>query len=197
MADTVGFRTDETLDRFHRSVGEFTRRVQVVRADQWDQPTPCAEWDVRALVNHVCGEQRWMAPMLDGQTMAQIGSSLDGDLLGADPVDAWKRAVAQTAARLARPGILERVVQLRSGPATVARFCDEVAADTLVHTWDLAQAIGAEESLPGDLVDAATRIVEPWVAPEGVPGMLAPPRAVPADADPQTALLAMLGRRAD
>jgi uncharacterized protein (TIGR03086 family) len=194
MTDTVPFRSEETLDRFHRCVSAFTTRLQAVSAEQWGLPTPCSEWDVRALVNHVCSEQRWMAPLLSGRTIEQVGSSLDGDLLGPDPLCTWEGAVAETARLVDRPGMLEQVVRLSSGPATVARYCDEVAADTLVHTWDLARAVGGDEQLPGDLVEAATLIVEPWVSPQGVPGLFAAPVGVDAGADPQTALLAMLGR---
>ncbi len=196
MTDVVGYRLDETLDRFHRCVHEFTQRVQAVRDDQWGDPTPCTEWDVRALVNHVYGEQRWMAVLLDGRTIAEVGGSLDGDLLGPEPLCDWESGVLETASRLAKPGMLERVVQLSSGPASVARYCDEVGTDTLVHTWDLARAIGADETLPPDLVEDAIRVVEPWVSPDGVPGVLAAPIPVADDADPQTALLAMLGRDA-
>ena len=196
MTDVVGYRLDETLDRFHRCVHEFTERVQAVRSDQWGDPTPCTEWDVRALVNHVYGEQRWMAALLDGRTIAEVGGSRDGDLLGPDPLCDWESAALETASRLAKPGALEQVVHLSSGPATVARYCDEVGTDTLVHTWDLARGIGADETLPEDLVEDATRVVEPWVSPDGVPGILAAPIPVTDDVDPQTALLAMLGRDA-
>ena len=194
MTDAIGFRLDETRDRFTRSVSGFTQRLQAVRPEQWGDPTPCSEWDVRALVNHVYGEQRWMTALLDGRTMAEVGSSLDGDLLGPDPLCAWESAILETASRLERPGVLEEVVQLSSGPSTVARYCDEVAADTLVHTWDLARAISADEALPVDLVEAATRIVEPWVSPEGMAGVFAAPVEVDASADAQSALLALLGR---
>lgn len=194
MTDTVAHRHEETLDRFHRCVSAFTTRLQAVSDEQWGLPTPCTEWDVRALVNHVCSEQRWMVPLLSGRTIEQVGSSLDGDLLGPDPLCTWEGVVAETARLVDRPGMLENVVRLSSGPATVARYCDEVAADTLVHAWDLARAVGADEHLPDDLVEAATLVAEPWVVAQGVPGLFAAPVAVADDADPQTALLAMLGR---
>jgi uncharacterized protein (TIGR03083 family) len=38
---------------------EFARRLRLVRADDWSRPTPCSEWDVRALVNHVVGANGW------------------------------------------------------------------------------------------------------------------------------------------
>jgi uncharacterized protein (TIGR03086 family) len=196
MTDQESHPHDETLDRFRRCTAGFTERLESVGDEQWHAPTPCSEWDVRALVNHVCGEQRWMAALLDGQSIAQVGDSLSGDLLGQHPVDAWREAVASVESQLRQPGVLEEVVHLSSGPASVARYCDEVAADTLVHTWDLAQAIGADENLPQDLVEAATVVAESWVSLQGVPGLFAAPVPDEGDVDQQTALLAMLGRSA-
>ena len=40
---------------------------------------------MRDLVNHVVGEDRWTVPLVEGRTIADVGSSLDGDLLGDDP----------------------------------------------------------------------------------------------------------------
>ena len=48
---------------------------------------------------------------------------------------------------------LSLTVELSGGPTAVQRYCDEVGADTLIHTWDLARAVGADERLPADLVD--------------------------------------------
>ena len=186
---------DEVLDRFDRSVAGFSRVLGEVGAQQWTDPTPCSEWDVRALVNHVCGEQRWMAPLLDGQTMADVGDSLAGDLLGDDPVAAYTRAAANTRAALARHCDLAQTVQLSGGPTAVSRYCDEVGLDTLIHTWDLARAVGADETLPVDLVEAGMVAVQPWIQPDGVPGVFAAPVVVAVDADPATRLLGLLGRQ--
>jgi len=194
MAEHASDPPDETLARFYRCTAGFTERLESVGDEQWHAPTPCSEWDVQSLVNHVCGEQRWMAALLDGQSIAQVGESLSGDLLGRHPVDAWRKAVADVESQLRQPGVLEEVVELSSGPASVARYCNEVAADTLVHTWDLARAIGADERLPEDLVESATAVAESWVSPQGVPGLFAAPVPIEGEVDRQTALLAMLGR---
>jgi uncharacterized protein (TIGR03086 family) len=186
----------DVLERFDAAVAGFQRTLDAVSDDMWTAPTPCTEWDVRALTNHVCGEQRWLAALVGGQSMAQVGSSLDGDLLGDDPVAAYARAAADTRATLQALPSLSVVVELSGGPTSVQRYCDEVGADTLIHTWDLARAVGADERLPADLLEVAATVVEPWLKPDGIPGVFAARLDVPDDADAQTRLLAALGRRA-
>ena len=86
-----------------RTVAEFVARAAAVDAGQWGAPTPCTDWDVRQLVNHVVGEDRWTGPLLAGQTIAEVGDRFDGDLLGDDPVatvhDATGAALASVAER--------------------------------------------------------------------------------------------------
>src|SRR5262245_49436059 len=47
------------IDLYRGSVESFVDRVSQIRLDQWGAPTPCAEWDVRTLVNHIVYEQKW------------------------------------------------------------------------------------------------------------------------------------------
>lgn len=186
----------DVQERFDRAVAGFQRALDAVADDAWTAPTPCTEWDVRALTNHVCSEQRWLAALVGGQSMAEVSSSLDGDLLGDDPVASFAEAAADARAALEALPSLSLTVELSGGPTAVQRYCDEVGADTLIHTWDLARAVGADERLPADLVDVAAVVVEPWIAPQGIPGVFAAALDVPDDADAQTRLLAALGRRA-
>jgi len=60
--------------------------VAAIENDQWLDPTPCAEWSVRELVNHVVAEELWAAPLLRGATVLEVGSQFDGDVLGEDPL---------------------------------------------------------------------------------------------------------------
>jgi uncharacterized protein (TIGR03083 family) len=164
-----------TLPQHARALAEFDRRVEAIRPDQWRNPTPCTEWDVRALVNHLVIEQLWVPLLLDGATTADVGDRFDGDQLGDDPVAAWKSAAAAAREACAAPGALHRLT---------------------VHAWDLAQGIGTDALLDEELVQEVLRFVEPQVDQLVGTGLFAAPAEVGDDADVQTRLLALLGRRA-
>ena len=68
-----------------RAVEEFDARVRAVGDDQWELPTPCADWNVRQLVNHLVYENRWTVPLMEGSTIAEVGDRYEGDLLGDAP----------------------------------------------------------------------------------------------------------------
>jgi uncharacterized protein (TIGR03086 family) len=132
---------------YHRSVECWADRVNAVGPGQWDDPTPCRDWTVRDLVNHVVGEDRWTVPLVDGRTIADVGTTLDGDLLGDDPVGS-----ALDAARLATTRVAEKLpdggqVHLSYGDAPIGDYVHELAADHLLHSWDLAVATGGNARL--------------------------------------------------
>lgn len=184
-------RTGELL---HGAASGFGSRVRAV-GDRWSAPTPDDGWDVRALVNHVTGELLWLVPMLAGRTIADVGDRLDGDILGADPVATWDGAVADAAAAIEAVDP-SSTVHLSYGDRTSAEYLNEVGADVLIHTWDLARAVGADERLDPALVDVVAVWfvdVEPMWRGAGV---IAERPAIAADADAQTQLLAAFGRDA-
>ena len=93
----------DVVELHNQTVAKFARLVNEVGPDQWSQPTPCADWDVRMLVNHVVGEERWTVPLMEGKTIADVGDSLDGDLLGDDPVAAASAAARDAEVAAGRP----------------------------------------------------------------------------------------------
>ena len=181
---------------FRRAADGFGRQVHSIAPGQWSAPTACTEWDVRTLVNHVAVEQLWVAPLVDGATVSDIGNSLDGDRLGDDPVAAWDAAVKASSAAFGARGALDGSVSLSRGPMPTADYCWEMTTDALVHSWDLARGIGSDDSLDGELVAAVYQHVLPHVQQWQESGMFAPPVAVPDDASLQAKLLGVLGRRA-
>jgi uncharacterized protein (TIGR03086 family) len=139
---------------YQRTVEHFAGHVRAVGDDQWKDPTPCTEWSVRDLVNHVTSENLWTVPLVEGSTIEEVGDRFDGDVLGDDPVasalTASSGAAAAMGAALSRGG----TVHLSFGETPTDEYAMQMAADNLVHGWDLAAAIGADRRLDDGLVQA-------------------------------------------
>jgi uncharacterized protein (TIGR03086 family) len=185
----------EVLARFEAAVDVFDARIHEVPDDAWSAPTPCTEWDVRALVNHVVGEQFWVPPLISGKTVAEVGSQFDGDLLGTDPAAAWHHASGLSHTALAEPGALTRTVHLSYGDDSAVSYCEQLTFDAILHAWDLSRGAGLDDRLPDELVSWATTWVQPVLPMFVGAGLFAPAVDLPADADAQTLLLALVGRR--
>jgi uncharacterized protein (TIGR03086 family) len=162
--------------------------------ESWSAPTPCADWTVRDLVNHVVGEDRWTRPLVEGRTIAEVGDSLSGDLLGTDP-----RASARAAAEEALGSVETRlagggVVHLSYGDEDLAEYVRQLTADHLVHAWDLLAATGQDRSLDADVVaDVAAWYADREALYRGA-GMVAERPDGVSDGSPQTDLLIAFGR---
>ncbi|MFG2648662.1 TIGR03086 family metal-binding protein [Streptomyces sp. NPDC048436] len=195
MADTTGTAGHPLLARHSAALELFTERVHTVRADQWDAPTPCTDWTVHDLVNHLTTEQLWVPSLVrDGATIDSVGDSFDGDMLGPDPVTSWDTASAAAREAFGEPGALDRTVHLSSGDSGADFYCGQMITDLVVHAWDLSRAIGADEKLPDDLVAFSVREIKPYAADLAKSGLFAPAVEPPKDADAQTELLSLLGR---
>lgn len=189
--------TADDLATLHgRAVASFADQVERLQPPDWSRPTPCAEWDVRALVNHVVVEELWTPPLLAGRTIAEVGDAFDGDQLGDSPSEALTAAADAATGAVAEPGALERTVHLSYGDELASEYVWQLTADHLVHGWDLARAVGGDERLDPELVAA----VAEWFAEREeayrAGGMIGPRPPLPADAAAQTRLLAAFGRLA-
>lgn len=181
------------VDLYRRSSAEFATRVHLVDA-RWQARTPCPDWDVRELVNHLVNEERWTPPLLAGSTIDEVGDRFDGDLLGDDPVATFDEAAAAALDAVEQVD-LDAVVHLSFGDHPAREYVTQLAADHLVHAWDLARAVGADERLDA----AAVAAVLAWFGPTEhlyrEIGVIGPRVDVPAGASPQDTLLAMFGRK--
>ncbi len=179
---------------YRRTVESWSAQVKSVADDQWVHPTPCAGWTVRDLINHVVGEDRWTVPLMEGQNIDQVGSQFDGDLLGSDPVaaavEAAEEAVSVVERRLPHGGTMH----LSYGDEEPEEYVRQLAADHLVHGWDLAAAIGGDTGLDPQLV---TEVAAWFAGREELyrsAGAVGPRSASAGDA--QGDLLSAFGRRA-
>ena len=181
---------------FCGSVAEFDTRVRQISDRDWQSATPDEEWTVRDLVGHVVGEDMWAPPLLAGSTVSEVGDLFDGDLLGAEPISAWAAASEEAVRAVEEDGAMNRIVHLSFGDFPGSEYTLQLCADHLIHAWDLARAIGADERLDTELVDSCARWFEPMEDAYRGAGVIAPRPPVPSDADAQTVLLARFGRRA-
>lgn len=183
-----------TLDLHRRVSDGFGQLVRQVAPGQWGLATPCSEWDVRALVNHLVAGNLFVPPLIAGAKGEEVLPLLRRDNLGEDPVAAWQRSADAAIAAFERPGALDSVVHHPLGDMPAQQFLFFRLTDNLVHAWDLARAIGADETLDPEAVAACYQAVK---ATEGqIPrGTVFAPRVeVPESLGQQAQLLGLLGR---
>lgn len=177
-----------------RCVAEFVARVATVPADRWKGRTPCAEWNAHELVNHVVGEDRWTVPLLEGATIADVGTEFDGDLLGHDPAASARRAADEAVAMVAEVVPAGGRVHLSYGDEDVVEYVHQLAADHLIHAWDLAAATDGDTALDPDLVAAVAEWFSDREELYRGAGAIGPRVDGAFDDDPRAALLAAFGR---
>lgn len=184
------------LEQYDHAVAEVDKRVEKIADDQWSAPTPCSDWDVRALVAHLVDECRWVRYLIDGGSVADAGDRFSGDPLGDDPKAAWREASSAARAAFSADGALDRTVGLSSGESSTRDYLWEMTVDAAIHAWDLARAIGADERLDQELVRRIHHEIQQDVESLAASGMYDRPVQVAAHADLQTRMLGLFGRRA-
>ena len=183
-----------TKEMYVGALQHFGDLVHQVPADAWTGPTPCTEWDVRALVHHLVSEIAWTVPLLGGRSVTDVGDSLSGDLLGDDPVASWDAAAAEALAAVDTDGAMELVIHLSRRDVTGEDYVFEVFNDLAIHGWDLARAIGADETIDPTYVAVIDEKISPAIADLKASGQYGDEVIPPDGADAQTRLLAMFGR---
>ena len=179
----------DTLDAIYANAD---RLVANVADDQWDAPTPCTEWSVQDLVNHMGYTSRIF--VASASRTAPDFDAAD-DHLGADRAAGFASRAGATMAAWRSEGAAEGMVAIPAEvPADVAMSINIL--DIGIHSWDIAVATGQEHGLTDDqigLIDHTDRMVvtEELRAGGGFGEILQP-----ADDRPLTEMLAFMGRRA-
>jgi uncharacterized protein (TIGR03086 family) len=177
----------DDLARASAVMGDLIDRVA---ADQWTAPTPCTEWSVRDVVNHLVGTNLMFVAMFEESPMPERGA----DRLGVDPAGAYRRSVVALQAAAARPGVLERSQTSPVGVATGVERLQWRIADLLVHGWDLVQATGVVAELPDDLVEQALTFVQAQLPSQPRTGRFSDPQPIRDNASAIDRLAAFTGR---
>ena len=175
------------LARSSAALGDLIDRIVV---DQWTAPTPCTEWTVRDVVNHLAGMNLVFVAMFENSPMPERGA----EPFGADPAEAYRRAAVALQTAAARPGILERTRVTPLGVATGTERLQWRIADLLTHGWDLVQATGVRAELPDDLAEQALTFVRAQLPSQPRSGRFADPQPIPDSAPAIERLAAFTGR---
>ena len=109
-------------DCYIRSLDSTINFVSNVAADAWTNDTPCSDWDVKAVVNHIVYENVWMVALFNGKTIAEVGDEFEGDLVGDDPAGVYIKTANEVKAILAEPDAMSRTCQISSGPVSGAEY---------------------------------------------------------------------------
>jgi uncharacterized protein (TIGR03086 family) len=172
--------------------------VSWVASSDLNRPTPCGDWDLRALLAHMTVQHLGFAAAAAGR---------GGDLAlwqpadAPDPVLAYTAAASSVLAAFAEPGVLDRPFALPEIPRAPS-FPGRVAVgfhlvDYVVHGWDVARTLGLAYSLPEEVLAATLPVAR--AVPDGAarlsPGAaFAPGRAVAPGTPPLDEILLLLGR---
>ena len=180
----------DVQDSYRRVSDGFDAVVAAVTPEQWGTKSPCEEWKARDVVAHVVEGHRGVIAGVRGGESKPLGEN-------EDPKQAWAEARQGMADITGDPAALAREIDGPTGkmPAgdIISRF---VTMDVLVHTWDLARAVGADERLDEDEVRVAYDTLKPMDAMIRMPRVFAAKLEPPAGADLQTEFLYFLGRKA-
>ncbi len=179
--------TTVSLSPYRAALTPLTDIIAAV--PDWSSPSPCEGWSALDVLDHVLMTQRGL--------LAERGIALaPAPDIPADPAAAWREHSTMVAGLLDDPQISGIAYDGFFGPTTLGETMDRFYVfDMLVHRWDLARAAGTDTRFTDaelDLIEASAASFGPMLYMEGIcrSGVEAP-----ADADRQTRVLAMLGRR--
>lgn len=189
---------NDDLATMQKVVAEANRVVSGITPEQLDQPTPCAEWDVRALLNHVTGGSDMFA---EGVSQGALSDERAGELLGTDRLgDDYQGAFAAATQRALEafeaPDAADKMVTLPFGTMPAGVALNIAIFDVAVHTWDLAKATGQSTALSPEVLEPALAVGTAMIDDNmRNAGMFGPAVEVAQDAPTQDRLAAFAGRQ--
>lgn len=193
MSDVEPLDYAELHARALRLAGKAIAQVSV---GDFENPTPCTDWNLKVLLNHVVAENFWVRPMVEGKSIEQVGDEFTGDLIGNEPIPMFEKSAADAADTFYAAGAMRAPCAVSYGPISGEIYCGHRTVDLVLHGWDVAQSVGADYVIPADMIDALRVISEPGIADARAAGVYGAELPAADDADEQTQLLAWFGRAA-
>jgi hypothetical protein len=161
-------------------------------------PAP-AEWTraenptLRDILASHARDEAWVADVLAGRTIDEVGTRYDGDLLGADPIPSYDRLNDAATAAARQELDPAAIVHLSYGDYPLAEYFQHASVYRAFQAWSIAHLIGLDYSLPAPLVDLLWDQILPEVDGWRPWGIFPPEVEVSAHADRETRLLGKTG----
>jgi uncharacterized protein (TIGR03086 family) len=183
----------DPINLFQRAVDQTGRIVAGVKPDQLGDATPCSDWKVRDLLNHLIA----CVKMFDGsaQTKPFDPSAFGEDNVGTDPAASYDAAASTLRATIAKPGIIDNAWTMPFGEVPGPVGAGFATLEISQHGWDVARATGQQIDFDPEVTDAAfatARLAPPEVV--RTQGVFGPEIECSNDVPAQDQLAAFLGR---
>ena len=176
----------------------FLELVALTDDVSWDRATPCEDWNVGQLVDHVIGGNRFTAEILGGATAADALAATKASFAEmTDRPAAVRASLSAQAHAFSTSGALDRICHHVAGDMPGKMVLGFRLTDLTVHGWDLARVIGADDTIPHPLVEAVWNNVRRTTDQMAGSGLFGdgPSATLPEDADLQARLIDATGRR--
>jgi len=193
-----GRRVPVSTEALERAFAMTRGLLAGVTPDHYDDPSPCASWRVRDVVNHVVEGANWFALCVNAGEAPDPDPTHGVDYAAGDLLASYDEGVAATVAAFGAPGAQERIIKLPFGELPGAVFMGIATNDVFVHGWDLAKATGQSTDLDPELAGQLLSQAQGFVSDDfrGADGEAPFGAAVdpPASAHVADKLAAFLGR---
>jgi uncharacterized protein (TIGR03086 family) len=185
----VGLTGDAMVALLERSISYALSCVHDVAPEDLTSPTPCPDWDLRALLRHTGDSLR---ALTEGGARGRIG--LDVPAADSDPLPEFRSRAAAVLGAWSRP-VVERTIAIGDATLPPVMVAGAGAIEIAVHGWDIAQACGRPRPVPEALAGGLLSLCPLLVAEVGRAPMFGPAVPVPDSSGSSDRLVALLGRR--
>jgi uncharacterized protein (TIGR03086 family) len=181
----------DPVERIEKATVHTSRIVHGVKKEQLSDATPCTEFDVKLLLNHMLGGLEMLRDASSGGSPKMP----DGDQFGDDPGATYDERASKLLDVLKQPGTLDRTWTMPFGQLPGQMMAAIAFVEHLTHGWDLAKATGQDTTIPDELIAEARSVVEPTDAMWRSPGVCGPQVDVPESAPASDKFAAFMGRQ--
>ncbi len=176
----------DELSSAEATLAELQQVVHTIAADDLGRQTPCREFDVAALTDHLMN------------SITTIGGVAGAQLPPRDRDDSVERQIilaARPALDAWRTRGLDGVVEFGSNAMPAKVMAGILSVEFLVHAWDYARALGHQVQPSDELADFVFGLARKVITPQGrTSAGFDDPVGVPRDAPVFDRLIAFTGR---